>query len=54
MFGFIAFLVLLGGTYALAHAAGASFGLATGLAWVVALSVPAWRWLKRLPRDSKF
>lgn len=34
---FILFLVALGGTYAIAHAAGASVGLASGLAWAVGL-----------------
>lgn len=33
----LAFLVILGGTFGIAQAAGASFGLATGLAWAIAL-----------------
>ncbi len=33
----LAFLVILGGTFGVAQAAGASFGLATGLAWGAAL-----------------
>jgi hypothetical protein len=36
---FFVFIVALGGTYGIAQAAGASFGWATALAWIVAIVV---------------